>query len=126
MSTSLESTTWQRVLTARSTDDERSPGDRRSRAAAETWLLEGWGPVVVRLSMGAEVSLNLLTARDDCTRALLGLAAGTAEGPASAERLWRDTAVRWGLPRRLCCDRHSAYLEPTFLACLQRFGYHRA
>jgi hypothetical protein len=126
MSTSLESTTWHRVLTARPIDDAPSPGERRSRVRAATWLLEGWGPVVVRLAMSAEVSLNILTARDDCTRALLGLAAGATAGPASAERLWRDTAVLWGLPRCLRCGPHPAYLEPAFLACLHRFGYRRA
>jgi hypothetical protein len=123
MSKSYEATTWQRKLTTPSADDAPSPAERQPRSPADTWRCEGWGPFVVRLAMGSEVSLNLLTIRDDVSRSLLGLTAGVTEPPADALSLLVDTATRWGLPSRLYCDRHAAWGTPALRNFMTRLGY---
>ena len=93
--------------------------------AHEIWQLDAKGPFQVRFKDGRQVRVVVLSALDDCTRYVVAAALSRSESLAGAVKVFRAAAMRWGLPARIYCDRHSVYDSGAFRQGLAELGVHR-
>jgi len=102
---------------------------RRCRFVArhphDIWRCDVLGPVEVRLTTGEKLLFCVLTILDDATRAVLSALVVLTPDLASAIRVFRRAAERYGLPRRYYADRGKIFDAIAFRAGLAALGVHR-
>jgi transposase InsO family protein len=100
---------------------------RRFQAAAphQVWQLDGKGSFRVRFGDGQVRRVTVLSILDDHSRAVLAAVVAPTESLGAAVRVFREAAARWGLPRKMYCDRHSVYDSDVFRTGLALLGAYR-
>lgn len=95
------------------------------RRVHDIWHLDAKGPFRVRLTTGLVLEVHVMTVLDGGSRAVLGSIVVPTPDLRAAVRVFRDAARRWGLPRRVCCDRASIFDSHAFRRGLGDLGVHR-
>lgn len=114
-------------LRARSRGEAGRPAlHRRFEAAAPhlIWQADAKGPFRVRIGK-ERVPVHVLTILDDHSRAVLAAVVARSADLGAAVRVFRLAAARWGLPRKLYCDRASIFDSFAFRTGLAELGVHR-
>lgn len=102
---------------------------RRTRFVASAphriWHCDAKGPFRVRLLSGAVLLVHVLSILDDASRAVLAALVTPSPTLKAAVRVFRRSALRFGLPDRFYADRASIFDSYAFRAGLAQLGVHR-
>lgn len=106
---------------------KQKPGRTRysPRRVHDIWHLDAKGPFPVTLTTGLILEVHVMTVLDGASRAVLASIVVTTPDLKAAVRVFRDAARRWGLPRKVCCDRASIFDSHAFRRGLAVLGVHR-
>lgn len=96
-----------------------------ARAPHHIWQTDAKGPFPVRLVSGTEILVHVLSILDDASRAVLAAIVTRRVNLGPAVRVYRQAALRWGLPERLYADRASIFDSKAFRQGLAELGAHR-
>jgi len=96
-----------------------------AREPHDLWQLDAKGPIPVTLASGERITFHVLTVLDDATRDTLAAIVTDSPDLAAAVRVFRRAVERWGLPRRVYCDRASIFDSKAFRTGLALLGVHR-
>ena len=104
---------------------ERRRGRFVARAPHDLWQTDAKGPFGVRLADGSRIKVHVISVLDDATRAILSALVVPSPDLGAAVRVFREAALRWGLPAKLYADRASIFDSHAFRGGLAELGAHR-
>lgn len=96
-----------------------------ARASHDIWQTDAKGPVTIRLANALLLTFHVLTILDDATRAVLAAIVALRANLASAVRVFRQAALRFGLPKSLYADKASIFDSLAFRSGLAQMGSYR-
>jgi len=96
-----------------------------ARAPHDIWQTDAKGPVTIRLSNALMFTFHVLSILDDATRAVLAAVVALKANLGAAVRVFREAALRFGLPKSLYADRASIFDAQSFRSGLAQMGSYR-
>ena len=102
---------------------------RRTRFCAQKphdiWQTDAKGPVTIRLTNAMMLTFHVLSILDDATRAVLSAIVALRANLGAAVRVFRQAALRFGLPKSLYADRATIFDAHSFRSGLAQMGSYR-
>jgi len=102
---------------------------RRTRFCArephDIWQTDAKGPVTIRLTNAMMLTFHVLSILDDATRAVLSAIVALRANLGAAVRVFRQAALRFGLPKSLYADRATIFDAHSFRSGLAQMGSYR-
>lgn len=96
-----------------------------ARAPHDIWQTDAKGPVTIRLSNALMLTFHVLSILDDATRAVLAAIVVLKANLAAAVQVFRQAALRFGLPKCLYADKASIFDAQSFRSGLAQMGSYR-
>lgn len=96
-----------------------------ARKPHDIWQCDAKGPVYVQISRGEKLAFHVLSILDDATRAILVALIVPSPNLGACVRVFRQAALRYGLPKKYYADRASIFDSVAFRAGLATLGPHR-
>lgn len=96
-----------------------------ARKPHDIWQTDAKGPVTIRLTNALMISVHVLSILDDATRAVLAAIVSLRANLGAAVQVFRQAALRYGLPKSLYADKASIFDSEAFRSGLAQMGSYR-
>ena len=91
----------------------------------DIWQTDAKGPWTIRLTNAMMLTFHVLSILDDATRAVLAAIVALKANLGAAVRVFRQAALRFGLPKSLYADRATIFDAHAFRSGLAQMGSYR-